>query len=38
MVGKMQAWVGKIAPQGELSIPLEYVMEWPTGKEIEIRE
>eukprot|EP00904_Undaria_pinnatifida_P004389 jgi/Undpi1/13951/HiC_scaffold_9.g03602.m1 len=32
------AWVGKIAPQGELSIPLEYVMEWPTGKEIEIRE
>lgn len=34
----MQAWVGRIAPQGELSIPLEYVMEWPTGKEIEVRE
>ncbi|CAM9465106.1 unnamed protein product [Scytosiphon promiscuus] len=32
------AWVGKIAPQSEISIPLEYTMEWPSGKEIEIYE
>ncbi|CAM9649156.1 unnamed protein product [Pylaiella littoralis] len=31
------AWVGKIAPQDEISIPLEYTVEWPTGKEIEMR-
>ena len=31
-----QAWVGKVAPQGEISIPLEYTVEWPTGEEIEI--
>eukprot|EP00752_Nemacystus_decipiens_P006822 g6124.t1 len=29
------AWVGKIAPQGEISIPLEYTVEWPNGKEVE---
>eukprot|EP00903_Cladosiphon_okamuranus_P006877 g6698.t1 len=29
------AWVGKIAPQGEISIPLEYTVEWPTGKDIQ---
>eukprot|EP00903_Cladosiphon_okamuranus_P006879 g6699.t1 len=32
------AWVGKIAPQGEISVPLEYTVEWPSGKEIEICE
>ncbi|CAM9685567.1 unnamed protein product [Ectocarpus sp. 12 AP-2014] len=32
------AWVGKIAPQGEISVPLEYTVEWPTGKQIEFSE
>ncbi|CAN0080877.1 unnamed protein product [Pylaiella littoralis] len=30
------AWIGKVAPQGEISIPLEYTVEWPTGQEIAI--
>ncbi|CAM9643751.1 unnamed protein product [Ectocarpus fasciculatus] len=30
------AWVGKIAPQGEVSVPLEYTVEWPFEKEIEM--
>ncbi|CBN77798.1 conserved unknown protein [Ectocarpus siliculosus] len=29
------AWVGKIAPQGGVSIPLKYTVEWPFEKEIE---
>ncbi|CAN0120550.1 unnamed protein product [Scytosiphon promiscuus] len=32
------AWVGKIVPQGEISIPLEFTLEWPSDKEIEISE
>lgn len=34
----IQAWVGKIAPQSELSIPFKYATEWPIDKEIEILE
>ncbi|CAM9390615.1 unnamed protein product [Ectocarpus sp. 8 AP-2014] len=30
------AWVGKIAPQGGVSLPLEYTVEWPFEKEIEM--
>ncbi|CAM9353479.1 unnamed protein product [Ectocarpus fasciculatus] len=30
------AWVGKIAPQGGVSVPLEYTVEWPFEKEIEM--
>lgn len=35
---EIQAWVGTVAPQGELSIPFEYVTEWPVEKETEIIE
>lgn len=31
-----QAWVGKIAPQGGVSVPLTYTVEWPFEKEIEM--
>ncbi|CAN0048331.1 unnamed protein product [Ectocarpus sp. 12 AP-2014] len=30
------AWVGKIAPQGGISAPLTYTVEWPFEKEIEM--
>ncbi|CAN0334962.1 unnamed protein product, partial [Ectocarpus sp. 12 AP-2014] len=30
------AWVGKIAPQGGVSVPLEYTVEWPFEKEIDM--
>ncbi|CAM9377083.1 unnamed protein product [Ectocarpus sp. 6 AP-2014] len=30
------AWVGKIAPQGGVSVPLTYTVEWPFEKEIEM--
>ncbi|CAM9996289.1 unnamed protein product [Ascophyllum nodosum] len=29
-------WVGKIPPQSEIKIPLEYNVEWPIDKEIEV--
>ncbi|CAM9377234.1 unnamed protein product [Ectocarpus sp. 6 AP-2014] len=30
------AWVGKIAPRGGVSVPLEYTLEWPFEKEIDM--
>ena len=33
-----QAWIVKIAPQGEIQIPLEYTVEWPMGKEVDFKE
>ncbi|CAN0311263.1 unnamed protein product, partial [Ectocarpus sp. 8 AP-2014] len=32
------AWVLKIAPQDDISIPLEYTVEWPIGKEVVFKE
>ena len=33
-----QAWVVKVAPQGEIQIPLEYTVEWPMDKEVDFKE
>ncbi|CAM9132840.1 unnamed protein product [Ectocarpus fasciculatus] len=32
------AWVVKVAPQDDISIPLEYTVEWPIGKEVVFEE
>ncbi|CBN77790.1 conserved unknown protein [Ectocarpus siliculosus] len=32
------AWVLKVAPQDDISIPLEYTVEWPIGKEVVFKE
>ncbi|CAN0195385.1 unnamed protein product [Ectocarpus sp. 6 AP-2014] len=32
------AWVLKVAPQDDISIPLEYTVEWPIGNEVVFKE
>lgn len=34
----MQAWMVKIAPTDDISIPLEYTVEWPIDKEVVFRD
>lgn len=38
VVSMFQVWIVKIAPQGEIQIPLEYTVEWPMDKEVEFKE
>ena len=33
-----QAWVVKIDSEDEIKVPLEYTVEWPMGKDIDVVE